>query len=72
METGYDTVLPADSVEFCPYYPVFAVGTYKLEIPGSQTSTYMSTEAASTSPTKQKRRGKCMIFREPRSQQENV
>ena len=51
----YDTIFPADSVEFCPQEglrDVFAVGTYKLE------------EGEADLPTEhQQRRGQCLIFR---------
>jgi hypothetical protein len=62
---GYDTVLPACSLEFCPSADseaVFTVGTYKLEDstsldPGSNLDP--GQPAASES---QRRRGECLVF----------
>ncbi|KAM5536189.1 hypothetical protein V8D89_010088 [Ganoderma adspersum] len=71
--SGFDTIWPADSAEFCPHpsaQDVFVCGTYKLE--QSQDPSVASTlegndvEGASedTSTSKpQIRRGKCLLFR---------
>ncbi|VDB84488.1 unnamed protein product [Peniophora sp. CBMAI 1063] len=74
----YDTVLPADAVEFCPHpaaTDIFAVGTYKLDDPPakSDSSTGVGTPSiltpaseeppAISSGTTQTRHGKCLFFR---------
>ncbi|KAL1951932.1 hypothetical protein VTO73DRAFT_1081 [Trametes versicolor] len=72
--TGYDTVWPADSAEFCPHpdaTDVFVVGTYKLEdsektetTPAADDVQHESGTPPPEAPKKpQKRRGKCMLFR---------
>ncbi len=50
----YDTIFPADSVEFCPHQglqDIFVVGTYKLE------------EGVVSGQSHQQRRGQCLVFR---------
>ncbi|KAF8168091.1 WD40-repeat-containing domain protein [Crassisporium funariophilum] len=67
---AFDTVFPADSLEFCPtpgLQDIFVCGTYKLDdqapappIPddvGSNTETVTSTKVPQT------RRGQCLVFR---------
>ena len=58
----FDTVFPADSLEFCPtvgYQEIFVCGTYNLlEQPPSQSE---SEEVGSS--VAQKRRGQCLVFR---------
>lgn len=72
--TGYDTVWPADSAEFCPHpdaTDIFVVGTYKLdESEKSETAPAaddLQHESGTPPPEAQKkpqkRRGKCMLFR---------
>ncbi|OJT15836.1 hypothetical protein TRAPUB_3434 [Trametes pubescens] len=72
--TGYDTIWPADSVEFCPHpdaTDVFVVGTYKLEDSEKIETASTADDAPDDSGTPppeapkkpQKRRGKCMLFR---------
>lgn len=72
--TGYDTVWPADSAEFCPHpdaADIFVVGTYKLEETektGLPPSAGDGPDDSGTPPPEvpkkpQKRRGKCMLFR---------
>ena len=78
IEMGpYDTVLPADSVEFCPHpaaTDIFAVGTYKLDDPqvkdgplASPDTPGLSTPNAEEPPiptqAAQTRHGKCLFFR---------
>lgn len=51
----FDTILPADSVEFCPHpdaQDIFVCGTYNL---------FKSDEVVRTQP--QKRNGQCLVFR---------
>ncbi|KAH9049337.1 WD-40 repeat-containing protein [Lactarius hengduanensis] len=58
MHLSIDTVLPADSVEFCPHpeaSDIFVCGTYKLE-------DQQSDQGASKSPAAQIRRGQCLVF----------
>ncbi|KIY52734.1 WD40 repeat-like protein [Fistulina hepatica ATCC 64428] len=56
--TSFDTILPADSVEFCPHpqaQALFACGTYKLQ---EQEKLEDSNENATNAP--QQRHGKCL------------
>ncbi|KAF9056166.1 WD40-repeat-containing domain protein [Panaeolus papilionaceus] len=58
----FDTIFPADTLEFCPisgFQDVFVCGTYKLVDHPS------STEAPEdgSAPTPQTRRGQCLVFR---------
>lgn len=56
IRTGYDTIWPADSVEFCPAEDArstFVCGTYNLE---------KQTEEQSAAKQPQVRRGKCLLF----------
>ncbi|KAH9937709.1 WD-40 repeat-containing protein [Fomitopsis serialis] len=64
--TAFDTVWPADSVEFCPhpsYHNVFVCGTYNLEQPAH---TIDNEPNEGTPPPaerpKQKRTGECLLF----------
>lgn len=63
---AFDTVWPADTVEFCPHKDasdVFVCGTYNLEKPANVSAQQTDTEeAAYTSPAMQTRRGKCLLF----------
>ena len=66
----FDTVWPADSVEFC-HHPdatdIFVCGTYKLEQPEPGSSADQDSEEARSvdrPKQKQKRRGKCLLFAE--------
>lgn len=68
--TGFDTVWPADSAEFCPHplaQDFFVCGTYKLE--QSSETTALGTESDEqhvpqpVSKIPQTRRGKCLLFR---------
>jgi len=57
----FDTVFPADSLEFCPtigYQEVFVCGTYNLLEQPSQSE---SKEVGSS--VTQNRRGQCLVFR---------
>ncbi|KAJ3550744.1 hypothetical protein NM688_g5008 [Phlebia brevispora] len=61
--TSYDTVWPADSVEFCPHpeaVDIFACGTYKLEQQDPEVQTDEENQPARRTP--QTRRGKCLLF----------
>ncbi|EPT04340.1 hypothetical protein FOMPIDRAFT_1140860 [Fomitopsis schrenkii] len=66
--SAFDTIWPADSVEFCPhpsYRNVFVCGTYKLEQSVPETNPDDSQEEGTPPPaarTKQKRRGECLLF----------
>lgn len=66
MDSAFDTVWPADSVEFCPQVSrnLFVCGTYKLDQPN--TASYKDTDAPEpeedAKPMKQHRRGKCLLF----------
>jgi diphthine methyl ester acylhydrolase len=63
----FDTVFPADSVEFCPHPDasnIFVCGTYKLEqdpvivnVQGDDELYPLLTQVA-----QQKRTGKCLVF----------
>ncbi|KAI0033176.1 WD-40 repeat-containing protein [Vararia minispora EC-137] len=76
MEEPYDTVQPADSVEFCPHpaaTAIFACGTYKLEDPdlqlGDKTPTLSTPEVETPPPlpkSHQKRTGRCLFFESSR------
>lgn len=59
---SFDTVLPADSLEFCPtsgFHNLFVCGTYKLLDQIEQD--VETVEGRSTVP--QTRRGQCLVFR---------
>ncbi|KAH7911202.1 WD40-repeat-containing domain protein [Hygrophoropsis aurantiaca] len=61
--SGFDTVYPADSVEFCPQEGsrhVFVCGTYKLE--QSKQQGEASDPDIPWEPLKQCRRGNCLVF----------
>ncbi|KAI0961563.1 hypothetical protein AcV7_000634 [Taiwanofungus camphoratus] len=66
--SGFDTIWPADSVEFCPHpdaRDVFACGTYRLEDPEATDSTLDSHEVSALTaakPKRQHRTGKCLLF----------
>ena len=60
----FDTVWPADSVEFCPHpaaTDIFVCGTYKLDQPEAGPAEE-NTQVASGDRPKQHRRGKCLLF----------
>ena len=62
--SSFDTIWPADSVEFCPHQEaadVFVCGTYKLE-QSSAEGQPSEDEQVSSTPAKQTRRGKCLLF----------
>jgi len=64
--TAFDTVWPADSVEFCPhpyYHNVLVCGTYNLEQPAPSIDNEPDegTPPPASRP-KQKRRGECLLF----------
>ena len=59
-----DTILPADSVEFCPAAnatDIFAVGTYKLEDNAVSEEVSEEGEEAKTK-SKQRRWGRCLVY----------
>jgi len=63
MHLSIDTILPADSVEFCPHPDasnVLVCGTYKLQ--DEQAS--QPSDSTSTTPgaAGQKRTGQCLVF----------
>ena len=58
MHISIDTVLPADSVEFCPHPDasnIFVCGTYKLE-------DKQNDQGVSQPPAGQIRKGQCLVF----------
>jgi hypothetical protein len=62
---GYDTVLPACSVEFCPtpgLENLFAVGTYKLEDSANPGVSEQAIDTSTPISAPQKRRGECLLF----------
>jgi hypothetical protein len=70
MHLSIDTVLPADSVEFCPHPDasnIFVCGTYKLQEEQNQSQ---SSGPANTGQN-QIRTGQCLVF-EVDSEQEIV
>ena len=66
--SAFDTVWPADSVEYCPhpsYHNLFACGTYKLEQSELQNNADSLEDEETLLPAarpKQKRRGECLLF----------
>jgi diphthine methyl ester acylhydrolase len=61
--TVYDTIFPADSVEFCPHpdlQNIFACGTYHLEQPTVLRSHDDQQDIVKTKT--QRRKGKCLVF----------
>ncbi|KAI0257145.1 WD-40 repeat-containing protein [Lactifluus subvellereus] len=67
MHLSIDTVLPADSVEFCPHPDasnILVCGTYKLEDQqGSHEKLHSPDSNSPTSaPASQFRRGQCLVF----------
>jgi diphthamide biosynthesis protein 7 len=60
----FDTLWPADSVEFCPqpsFQHVFACGTYKL-VEADGTSVPTTEDGSALAPIKPLRLGKCLVF----------
>jgi diphthamide biosynthesis protein 7 len=71
MMACFDTVYPADSVEFCPHpssYNIFVCGTYNLEksrAVHSSKSAVLDSDVTMDNPLsveKQRRRGTCLLF----------
>ncbi|KAH9486927.1 Diphthine methyltransferase [Psilocybe cubensis] len=63
---SFDTIWPADSLEFCPapgFQDIFVCGTYKLLEDPAQALTEPSAEANGKSKISQSRRGQCLAFR---------
>jgi hypothetical protein len=67
--TTFDTIFPADSLEFCPitdFQSIFVCGTYKLE---DQTTQRAENEANTTEELEaqpklpQRRKGQCLTFK---------
>jgi hypothetical protein len=60
MNAAFDTIWPADSVEFCPtnLQNLLVCGTYKLDSSQEQAE-YSDMNSL---PKKQYRRGKCLLF----------
>jgi diphthamide biosynthesis protein 7 len=59
---NFDTVFPADSLEFCPtigYQDIFVCGTYNL----LEQSPSQSESGEVGSGVAQNRRGQCLVFR---------
>ena len=58
----FDTVWPADSVEFCPHpaaTDIFVCGTYLLE---KSEAPVVEEDCPPSERPRQKRRGKCLLF----------
>lgn len=63
---SYDTVLPADSVEFCPHEgsrDIFVCGTYMLEQQQDVDVAMNPNEPLSESERSQNRWGRCLVFK---------
>lgn len=63
-EGGFDTVLPADSIEFCPHSTAqdfLVCGTYKLH--ETVSSEKIEEEGHTVSLSRQQRTGKCLLLR---------
>ncbi|KIK28548.1 hypothetical protein PISMIDRAFT_587023 [Pisolithus microcarpus 441] len=63
---SYDTVLPADSVEFCPHEgsrDIFVCGTYMLEQQQDVDVATNPNEPLSESERSQNRWGRCLVFK---------
>jgi diphthine methyl ester acylhydrolase len=69
----YDTVWPADSVEFCPHpdaADILVCGTYNLEhSETNQAEAKESTDQSELSHAAQLRRGKCLLLAVDQSSQ---
>ncbi|KAH9944379.1 WD-40 repeat-containing protein [Epithele typhae] len=67
--SGFDTIWPADSAEFCPHpdrHNIFVCGTYKLEQPMpalEEVDDHADPSDTSFVKKSQTRRGKCLLFR---------
>lgn len=73
MHLSIDTILPADSVEFCPHPDasnVFVCGTYKLQ---DEKNSQRPSDSTLTTPgaAGQKRTGQCLVF-EVDSEQDDI
>ena len=66
MHLSIDTVLPADSVEFCPHPDasnVFVCGTYKLQDEqNSQSSDSVISPSSGPAGHTQTRTGQCLVY----------
>jgi diphthine methyl ester acylhydrolase len=67
MHLSIDTVLPADSVEFCPHPDaanVLVCGTYKLEDQRDfqEEPRLLDSISPTSTPAGQIRRGQCLVF----------
>jgi diphthamide biosynthesis protein 7 len=61
---GFDTTLPACSLEFCPspgQEQIFVVGTYKLDDTAAVPTSAVEDEAPKA-PDAQSRHGECLVF----------
>lgn len=75
MHLSIDTVLPADSVEFCPHpdaSDIFVCGTYKLQEEQNPSPTPSSGPAANAAGQNQIRTGQCLVFEVVESEQEII
>jgi hypothetical protein len=73
MHLSIDTILPADSVEFCPHPDasnIFVCGTYKLEEEQNPSPTPSSGSA--NAGQNQLRTGQCLVFEVDSEQQEII
>lgn len=72
----FDTVWPADSVEFCPHpaaADIFVCGTYKLdELEAGSALEQDAEDIPSGDRPKQHRRGKCLLFTQNGDANENL
>ena len=66
MHLSIDTVLPADSVEFCPHpnaLDIFVCGTYKLhDEKNSQSSDSIVSPPSGSAGHTQTRTGQCLVY----------
>jgi hypothetical protein len=78
MHLSIDTVLPADSVEFCPHpdaSDIFVCGTYKLQEEQSPLPTTTPSSGPATTGNagqNQIRTGQCLVFEVVDSEQEII
>jgi diphthine methyl ester acylhydrolase len=66
MHLSIDTVLPADSVEFCPHpdaASILVCGTYKLEDQSDlQEKPRLNSISPTSTPAGHIRKGQCLVF----------
>jgi hypothetical protein len=73
MHLSIDTILPADSVEFCPHPDasnVFVCGTYKLQDEQNLRSPALSPSSGPAAGQTQIRTGQCLVYEVDSDQEE--